>query len=200
MMSNWRGFKVELQIERLAMWLGRDVFSVSSLCFEVGKSLPSHPKWGNIVQFFKSNGLIADEDDEEPAPRIIGITNSNRWIFDKSYELIDAGGTYRAHNPLKGRSVAHNYSREESKRLLATNYDLARDVFKYSLSFWKKKKWLWWDKKFCKNFLKQRQTGLYTPHPEFIRQLAQIFIKQFLGGRYIGHMGIQKIWDHRYRT
>ena len=80
-----------------------------------------------MLQFFKDQGLF------KPTPRIIGMSNPSQWIFDNFYKLIDEGGTYRAANPVFGKSMTRNYTEEESKKLLATDLDLVKNVVSYSL-------------------------------------------------------------------
>jgi len=47
----------------------------------------------------------------------IGIANSNMWIFDSFYKLIDDGGVYRKRNAIKGKSKAPFYTKKQAKEI-----------------------------------------------------------------------------------
>ena len=88
--------------------------------------------------------------------KIIGIGHPHIWLFNHFFKIIDEGGIYHAEkNPVYGRSEAPEYDSESARELLRSDYNLVKKLFKY------------------------------TPHPEFIRNLAREFIGEYSPGEGI---------------
>ena len=80
-------------------------------------------------------------------------------MFKNTFNLIDQGGAYRARDPINGLMSAPNYTITEAKEKFQTDKQMLQEVYRA------------------------------TPHPKFIRNLAQIFIKKYLfnnNGKFIG--------------
>ena len=85
------------------------------------------------------------------------IDHSFEWIYDNAYHLIDDGGTWYHKKSIRGISTAPIIADDRAQQEYQVNAPLYRDVI------------------------------MATQHPEFIRNLAEMFIDEVMrGGEFVG--------------
>ena len=84
--------------------------------------------------------------------KYIGMANTHYWIYENFHMFIDEGGTYRQMNPIEADGKAPSHSQESGIEEHSMNMEMIKEIYRH------------------------------TVHPEFVRFLAQKFIKKFLLG------------------
>lgn len=92
----------------------------------------------------------------------IAVAHAYNWIYRHVWRMIDAGGIYRIMHAIEGSAIPPNYTDQVAEMMYNVDQKLLRKVFRA------------------------------TAHPKFIRDLAQIFMRDVFGTDVEGKVGLKE--------